>query len=53
VRRTLALALLAAAPFTVLATPADACTGVVCNTICDVWNSKIGQLVVDGYCPLN
>ena len=55
VKRRLALLLVAAAPFaaTGFVTPsAHACTGVVCNTICDAWNSKWGQVVFDDYCPL-
>lgn len=52
-KRTLATLVLAAASFATLpAQPASACTGVVCDTICDVWNSKLGQVVFDGYCPI-
>lgn len=54
VRRMLAVALLAAAPFAgVAAAPASACTGVPCNQICDAWNSKIGQRVFGTPCGLN
>ncbi|HEX8001212.1 MAG TPA: hypothetical protein VF519_00790 [Mycobacteriales bacterium] len=53
-RRMLAVALLAAAPFAgVAAAPASACTGVPCNQICDAWNSKIGQRVFGTPCGLN
>jgi hypothetical protein len=52
VRRIVAVTLLAAASLTGLATPASACTGVVCDTICDAWNSKLGQRVFGDTCPL-
>ena len=52
-KRTLAtLALATAALVTLPAAPASACTGVVCNAICDAWNSKLGQVVFDDTCPL-
>lgn len=54
-KRRLAVLLVAAAPFAALgyATPAaNACTGVVCDTVCDVWNSKLGQVVFDDACPI-
>lgn len=54
-KRRLALLLVAAAPFAAVgwtAPSANACTGVVCNTICDVWNSKPGQVVFHSSCPI-
>ena len=51
--RRLAALVLAAAPLLALTpAPAQACTGPVCDAICDAWNSKPGQKVFDGYCPL-
>ena len=50
--RLLAAAALAAASLALVPTSANACTGVVCNAVCDAWNSKVGQLVFDDTCPL-
>ena len=55
-KRRLATLLVVAAPFGLLgvaAPPASACTGAVCNAICDAWNSKVGQKVFGTPCPLN
>jgi len=52
-KRTLATLAIAVAAFgTLPAQSASACTGVVCNTICDAWNSKVGQKVFGDTCPL-
>jgi hypothetical protein len=52
-KRTLATLAIAAAAFASLpAQSASACTGPVCNAICDAWNSKLGQKVFGGPCQL-